>query len=130
MKDKKCSTERKVLALRKKNPKILAIEIARHLDVSRELIRVYLKRNGLPTRISRKVIHTCGDCGGPVNRRSKRCSDCIASNQYVTVVCSTCGKNKDVVVGHYRRSTNGSGRYRGRFYCDRACFNNRRRARE
>lgn len=130
MKDKKHSTEQKVLELRKKNPKILAIEIARRLDVSRELVRVYLKRNGLPTRISRKVIHICGDCGGPVKRRSKRCSNCIASNQYVTVACSTCGEDKDVVVGHYRRSTNGGGRYKGRFYCNRICFNNRSRARE
>ena len=129
MKGTELSTEQKVLSLRKEDSRILAIEIARRLNVSREIVRVYLKKNGLPTKFIRVNTWVCEDCSSPVSANTKRCKSCARSVHRVTVSCSTCGKEKNILRSQYKRSMNG-GRYNGKFYCNRICFYASRRGRE
>ena len=129
MKGSELSTEQKVLKLRDEDSRILAIEIARRLDVSREIVRVYLGRNGLPTKFTRVNDWVCEDCSDPVSSNTKRCKSCARAAHRVTVSCSTCGDEKNILRSQYKRSMNG-GRYSGRFYCNRVCFYASRRNRE
>ena len=99
-----------------------ASEIAKRLGLSREAIRIHLKKNKLPTNLYKPQV--CKDCGINISPKSARCKNCAALSHRIEVKCSTCNKNFSILKSQYNRSTT-SPRYKGKFYHDRKCFYNR-----
>jgi tRNA G26 N,N-dimethylase Trm1 len=115
------STEQKILKFREKDPKIKAATIAKKLGVSRELVRIYLKKHGLPTQVPKvKVIYLCRECGKQLESLS--CKTCNYQKKRVTIECDHCGKIKTILKSIYERTLRDK-RYSNKvFYCDQHCF--------
>lgn len=112
--------EQKVIDARQQNPLIRGADIARELKVSRELVRIYLKKNNLTTRFPTPVYY-CSECGIPINRSTSKCRPCRYNSSHIDINCSSCGKNISILRSQFKyRST--IKRYSGAYYCNRECF--------
>lgn len=117
------TTEQKVIDIRKDNPQMRAANIARQLGISRELVRIYLKRNGLVTRFL-PPHQNCPGCGIVISVHSKMCRPCRTKSTRVIVPCGACGKEVSILRSQFKYRQKIK-RYSGSYYCNRECFYNR-----
>jgi hypothetical protein len=120
-----------VQILRASNPDMLAIDIAKLLDISRERVRQILVASNLPTDPTkykeRTTPYTCIDCGknvGSRHTRTKRCKACYLKDHAASVVvnCNWCGKSKTIHKSTYETTMSHKYGYKGRFFCNRHCL--------
>jgi len=88
-----------VALLRSEDPRLRAINIAKQIGCSRELVRQILLRLRLPTNPTGYRVRTlrhCRNCGGEISYRRWKgeslCRACKWRKYHVLVTCTECGK--------------------------------------
>ena len=114
----------KVLELLGGNPALSYSTVANEVGVTRERVRQIAHQNGYPSRQGIVKTKVCPVCGGTFyNRKSTHCSPAcgyVGKQKIIILSCYQCGKPIERKPSTMR---NGSGRY----YCDRVCYERRRR---
>jgi len=92
----------KVWQLRRENPRMKGVEIARIVGVSRERVRQFLGNQNACV----PVIKLCPLCGRktPTNHQKYCSRECWMKSKRVTLTCDVCGENFTLRGSEYRAS--------------------------
>ena len=116
---------KKIIQYRYGKPFATLDEIGRRFSCSRQYVHKVLKKNNVPTtRVVRKKVRYCPECGTPTSRRA-----CVGkcSMYYLNrlLYCLVCRKE------FWRKRWRVRGNYNAGYinqYCSRRCYNNRSHA--
>ena len=113
------NTKEKAIKLRKENPFLSLVDIAKELKVSKQRIHKILKDASLPTSSikPRKAVY-CLVCGKSTSGR-KTCNECHYTYYFLRVNCAFCHiafyKRRSVIIHNYNYGYNN-------IYCSRQCY--------
>jgi len=116
-----------ILRLRKKNPLMNSVEIAKKVGVSKQYVHSILKKNDLVTNVpkSKKHLQTCWHCDIIHIYKRRFCSkECHFKYSNILVECSFCH------VQFYRKRSQLKRNYRygyKQIYCSHSCLYKGRR---
>lgn len=90
-------SRQKVIEIRKKYPCMAMQDIADQIGITRERVSQILRSEGLPSKLPRKLSHTCNQCGKEYhsyNKNSLFCSrKCYSEYKSILLFCEICGKS-------------------------------------
>ena len=111
------NTRYTVIKIRKIEPNIPAIRLAKLLGVSKARIGKILENENLPTKIKRNLkFMNCKHCDMPTNK--KFCSQkCKNSYKHVFVNCTNCNVEKSIAKNYYLKLISKG----GKTFCTRKC---------
>ena len=124
----KLTTTEKIVKLKTENPSMTQSQIAEIVGCSRINVRRVFLLNKIPTKTYKNRKY-CNNCGSLINRQSKfLCYRCHRKKSWLVSRCLTCGGFVYIRARtHKYRTTHPNSKYKGKYYCDKQCFRERKK---